>query len=148
MKRQYLRNAPATRLQTKLSILSIVTGVALMAVIVSISVFLYLNVGTGQATQAGTNKPLPTTSKSDSTGRGVPSDGVSIESAQSLSFSLLNSSGDILMQQAVMAGNGALEVNLPQLPAGLYVMSVKGMKAQTQKFTVKLAVDQPRSTGG
>ncbi len=61
-----------------------------------------------------------------------------VETTQCLHLSMKNTQGEVMMQQEVTASSAPIEIKLPQLPAGLYLVTVKnGAKAQTQKFTIR-----------
>ncbi|MES2732488.1 MAG: T9SS type A sorting domain-containing protein [Bacteroidota bacterium] len=60
------------------------------------------------------------------------------EPAATLSLSLVNATNELVMQQERAATKAKLEIKLPQLPAGLYLLKVKGgAKAQTQQFSIR-----------
>jgi hypothetical protein len=60
------------------------------------------------------------------------------KTGQNISLVLRNTDGKVLMHQESIASSSAIEVKIPALPAGLYLLSAKGSpKAQTQKFTIR-----------
>jgi hypothetical protein len=59
---------------------------------------------------------------------------------ESLSLSLVNQKGEVLLQQQVITSQATVNVSLPQMPAGLYLVELEGSAdAQKQKISFTTA---------
>gem|GEM_PF-3813217 len=54
---------------------------------------------------------------------------------ESLSLSLVNQKGEVLLQQQVITSQATVKVSLPQMQAGLYLVELEG-SANAQKQTI------------
>lgn len=126
MKRRSLRTQPAIKTKMTLSTRYLVAGSAFLIVCI-VGVIMYLNLAGNQDAQAGTKEPVGNAPRPEST--------------QMLTVSLQTTNGEVLMQQQAVASDKAVDVDLPkELPAGLYLMKVKGgKKAESQAISIKLA---------